>query len=218
MSKKHKKRLKDKRAFKLKLKPGTIFSIAQITFFIIAGLIIISFLRQGIILMRLNDLLIRYFSWTTVLLPFIFLSFGFLVSKFKTPLGQPNVIIGSLVFYISILTLGRAGLVGRTFWEGISTLITGIGAFIFLFGTSLVGIIILFNTSIDQVVGFFVGVFQQYGVRGRLKNKFGTMGKRPLKVVGEGMQANAPVKSPFGASARAQDKQEPLSAKLVSNV
>src|SRR3989344_8705559 len=163
MSKKRKKRLKDKRAFKLRLKPGTIFSIAQITFFILSGLVMVSFLRQGPVLMRLNDFLITYFSWTSVFLAFIFLSFGFVVSKFKTPLGQPNVIIRILVFFISILTLTQAGIVRRLFWDGISELITGIGAFIVLLGTTLVGLIILFNTSIDQVVGFFIGLFRQYG-------------------------------------------------------
>ena len=218
MSKKRKKRLKDKRAFKLRLKPGTIFSIAQITFFILSGLVMVSFLRQGLVLMRLNDFLITYFSWTSIFLAFIFLSFGFVVSKFKTPLGQPNVIIGALVFFISTLTLTRAGLLGRIFWEGISELITGIGAFIVLFGTTLVGLIVLFNTSIDQVIGFFVGIFREYGVRGgRLKVKFGTVGKRPLKVIGGGALSQASGRvSLQGQSVK--NAQEPFQEKLVSNV
>src|SRR3989304_5158597 len=119
MSKKRKKRLKDKRAFKLRLKPGTIFSIAQITFFILSGLVMVSFLRQGPVLMRLNDFLITYFSWTSIFLAFIFLSFGFVVSKFKTPLGQPNVIIGALVFFISTKTIGGVGFLEKVVGGGI---------------------------------------------------------------------------------------------------
>jgi len=218
VAKKHKKRLKDKRAFKLRLKPATIFSIAQISFFILAGLVIVSFLRQGLVLMRLNDILINYFSWTSVFLAFIFLSFGFVVSKFKTPLGQPNVIIGILVFFISILTLTQAGIVGRLFWDGISELITGIGAFIVLLGTTLVGLIILFNTSIDQVVGFFIGLFRQYGVRGGgLKGKFAGLGKRPLKVIGEGAFSQASGRTPAQVQAT-KSVREPFQEKLVSNV
>ena len=218
MAKKHKKRLKDKRAFKLRLKPATIFSIAQISFFILAGLVIVSFLRQGLVLMRLNDILINYFSWTSVFLAFIFLSFGFVVSKFKTPLGQPNVIIGILVFFISILTLTQAGIVGRLFWDGISELITGIGAFIVLLGTTLVGLIILFNASIDQVVGFFIGLFRQYGVRGGgLKGKFAGLGKRPLKVIGEGAFSQASGRTPAQVQAT-KSVREPFQEKLVSNV
>ena len=143
MSKKH-KRLKSKKAFRIRLKPGTVYSIAQVIFFTLAGLIVVSFARQGLILIKLNDLLIRYFSWTTVFLPFIFLTFGFLISKFRTPLSQPNVVVGILLFYVSILTLSRAGTVGKSFWDGLAALITGAGAVIILLGTTVVGLIILF--------------------------------------------------------------------------
>src|SRR3989344_5205284 len=121
---KKRKRMKSKKAYKVKLKPATVFSIVQITFFTLALLVIVSFLRQGLILVRLNDLLTTYFSWTAVFLSFIFflpsffswtavflsfifLTFGFSVSKFRTPLGSHNVIIGTLIFFVSILTLTR---------------------------------------------------------------------------------------------------------------
>ncbi|MCL5019657.1 MAG: DNA translocase FtsK [Patescibacteria group bacterium] len=213
---KKKKRLKDKRAFKFKLKPATAFSIVQITFFSLAALIIISFARQGLILIRLNDLLLTYFSWATIFLPFIFLSFGLLVSKFKTPLGQPNVIVGFLLFFVSTLTLFRAGLLGLAAWEGVSELITGVGAGIVLFGTTITGLIILFNTSIDQVIGFIVMVWSQYVVgNGRLKKPFGVMTKKPLRVIGEG--SISPQK-PINTSLQRTQTNEPLTPKLVSNM
>ncbi|KKQ86049.1 MAG: cell division FtsK/SpoIIIE [Candidatus Woesebacteria bacterium GW2011_GWB1_38_8] len=217
MAKKH-KRMKNKRAFRVRLKPATIFSIVQITFFALSGLILISFLRQGLILVRLNDLLMYYFSWTSVFLSFIFLTFGFLVSKFKTPLGQPNVIIGILVFFISLLPLSRAGVLGRISWEGIAALLTGFGAFIVLLGTSIVGLIILFNTSIDQVLGVFSGLFKQYGIRGGgMKGKFAVMGKKPLKVFGETL-SSTPVTPKVAAGPAKFAFDEPSSQKLVSNV
>src|SRR3990167_241271 len=156
MSKKR-KRIKSKKAFKVRLKPATIFSIVEVGFFVLAGLVVVSFSRQGLILIRLNDLLIHYLSWTTIFLPFIFLIFGLLVSKFRTPLNQPNVIIGILIFFVSVASFTRAGVLGRLAWEGIAELITAIGAFIVLFGMSIVGLIILFNTSIDQVINFIGG-------------------------------------------------------------
>jgi S-DNA-T family DNA segregation ATPase FtsK/SpoIIIE len=213
---KKKKRLKDKRAFKFKLKPATAFSIVQITFFSLAALIIISFARQGLILIRLNDLLLNYFSWATIFLPFIFLSFGLLVSKFKTPLGQPNVIIGFLLFFVSILTLFRAGLLGLIAWEGVSALITGVGAGIVLFGTSVVGLIILFNTSIDQVISFFEMVYKQYVVRDTSGRKaFGVLGKKPLRVIGE---TNFGSSKPVVSTAVKPSVSQTLEQKLVSNM
>ena len=136
---KKKKRKRAKSSFKLKLKKGTVYSIGQILFFSLAGLVIVSFSRQGLILVKLNDLLVSYFSWTTIFLPFIFLSAGFILTKFKNPFAQPNVLVGSLLFFISFATLTRAGILGKFSWEGAATLITPVGAFIVLLGTSFIG-------------------------------------------------------------------------------
>ena len=213
---KHRKRF-TKRGFRLKLKKETAFSISQILFFAIAGLILLSFTRQGAILLKFNDLLMNYFSWSAFFLPFIFLSFAFLISKVKFILGQPNVIVGGLLFFLSVMTLGRAGIVGLTAWEGISTPVTGIGAGIILIGTSLVGLIVLFNTSIDQVYKFVAGLFKTAGGfvygGGQLKVGGNAMSKGPLRVSG-GAQAQPVGRA--GVSAKGSD--ESLEQKLVSNV
>src|SRR3989344_3600285 len=144
-----------KKSFKIKLKKATVYSIAQITFFSLAGLVIVSFSRQGLILIKLNDFLVSLFSWTTIFIPFVFLSFGFLISKFKNPLSQPNVLVGGTLFFISLTAITKAGSIGRYSWDGIESLITTAGAFIVLFGTSVVGLIILFNTSLSSVLNVF---------------------------------------------------------------
>ena len=69
-----------KRGFRLKLKKESMFSISQIIFFIIAGLILISFSRQGVALRTFNDVLLKYFSWSSILLPFIFLAFALIMT------------------------------------------------------------------------------------------------------------------------------------------
>lgn len=161
---KRRKRM-SKKGLRLKLKPATIYSIAQISFFALAGLVIVSFARQGVILIRLNDILLEFFGWSTLFLPFVFISFGFLISKFKTPLGQPNVIVGSLLFFFSVAAAGQAGTIGRLSWDGISSLITDVGGFIILLGTAVVGLVIMFNTSLDQVIGGivnFLGIIRRY--------------------------------------------------------
>ncbi len=214
MSKKRHKRRLDKRGFKLKLKRETAFSITQVVFFSLAGLVLISFSRSGAILMRFNDLIINYFSWSAVLLPFLFLSFGLLVSKAKMIIGQPNVVVGSLLLFISIMSLGKAGVVGVEFWGAMSTLITGFGAGLVLLGTTLIGLIILFNTSIDQVFKIVVNFFSAFKgyIYGGSSIKMGgqAFSKSPLKVVG----GNQSDKSQIQPTA----PKEPLEQKLVSNI
>ncbi len=204
------KRRSTRRAFNLKLKKGTVYSIVQVFFFALTGLILISFSRRGIILVRFNDLLMGYFSWATFFLPFIFLSFALLVAKVKNPLGQPNVVIGILLFFVSIVTLGRAGVVGRLAWGGASSLITSAGAFIVLLGTTLVGLIILFNTSFEQVIeiiGAILGQGRKYLLGDKVFSKAGPRG--PLKVSGG---------APPPAVPRRPEPGVALEQKLVSNV
>jgi S-DNA-T family DNA segregation ATPase FtsK/SpoIIIE len=211
------KRLKSKKAFRVRLKPATIYSIAQIMFFAVAGLILISFARQGIILIYINDFLVSYFSWTTIFLPFIFLAFALLISKFKTPLGQPNVLVGILLFFVSLLTISRAGIIGRYAWEGVATLITSVGAFIVLLGTSMVGLIILFNTSIDQAVSFVVGVFnlaKRYIIG---DSKFAKGLAKPRLKVSGGVTQSQPPHLPQGVQTT-KAPSDTLAPKLVSNV
>jgi len=199
------------RKSKFNLKRKTIFSVFQIASFALGFLVLISFSRRGIALVRLNDLLIAYFSWTTVFLPFVFLSFGFFLSKIRFSLSQPNVFIGSLLFFVSILSLTKAGLAGQSSWEGVVALITTPGAFIVLLGTSLVGLVVLFNTSLDQVlvvIGETLNQTKRYLLgENNLQKTFNLSARKSIKVTGETPRKTA--KTSF---------QEELSQKLVSNV
>jgi len=224
--KKRRKRVKNKKSFQLKLKPATIYSITQITFASLAGLIIISFSRQGLVLVKLNDLLVSTLGWTTIFLPFIFLSFALLISKLKSPLAQPNVAIGVSLFFISVTTLTQSGSLGLVAWEGVATLVTKAGAFIVLIGTSAVGLIILFNTSVDQVFSFFSSFFgqakkytvgdrkmvgQRSGVRGKL-----SLGKKAMTVKGgTGLSTGGQNSKQVGDVSA---KKGELAPKLVSNL
>jgi len=219
MAKRKRKKVKAKKTLRLRLKTATVYSIVQVAFFSSALLIIISFARQGVVLIKLNDYLIDYLSWSTVFLPFIFIAFGLLVSKFKTPLGSPNVVVGSLLFFMSIATISRAGIIGETAWMGIATLVTPVGAFIVLLGTTLVGLIIMFNTSLDQVLGVVAGVYKQYVVRGKGTPKtFRTRGKQELKVIGETPAVSSTQAVSSSAKVAGKKDDTVLEQKLVSNV
>ena len=219
MSKK-KSRKTDKRAFKLKLKPQTYASIAQVVFFGLAGLIIISFSRNGIILVRFNDFMMAIFGWATLFLPFIFLSFAFMMSKIKLPLSQPNVIVGSILIFLSVAGIGKSGNLGVVFWDGVSTLVTPAGAVIIFFGVIITGLVILFNTSFDQVFkglkSFYdtasVYIFGQKSVGGGR-----ILARKDFKITGS-QTPNAPIINAPKPIAVSEKTKEPLEEKLISNV
>ena len=213
MAKKRRKRIKNKKSFQMKLKPATMYSIAQITFFALAGLVIVSFSRQGLVLVKLNDFLVGLFSWTTIFLPFIFLTFGLSLTKLKTPLSQPNVIIGSLLFFVSVSALTRAGSVGRSAWISMVELITVPGSFIVLLGTTAVGIIVLFNTSIDQVVEILGGAFSSSKRFVGNPKGLKAMPRGEIKMKGSGVSEVGDAKKP-----PQKEEEEALAPKLVSNM
>jgi len=211
-----KKRKSVKRKFNLRLKKATVYSITQTVFFGLAALVLISFARQGLILSKLNDFLVLNFSWATIFLPFIFLSFAFMLSKIKIPLSQPNVIVGSLLFFVSLSSLGKAGLIGRASWDGISVLVTPFGAFIILIGTLITGLIILFNTSFDQVIKIFKKLFEQLNFYIKGDKRFSkSTGKGEMKVSGGPSYANS---SPSTVQNKPKVEADALEQKLVSNV
>lgn len=210
-----------KRRVGLNLKPEVFLSIVQIGLFSLSGLILVSFSRQGSVLVQFNDILVAYFGVASIFLPFIALSLGFFISNFSFPLGHANVVIGSLLFFLSISALTRTGIFGRSAWEGIVALVTGAGAFVILVGTSVVGIIILFNTSFDQIlvlIGGFLNQIRRYilGEKAAIKDKGQfKKPKRKLKIFGGGSND----------AKRAEPKKPPqptdsetLSQKLVSNM
>ena len=129
--------------------------------------------------------------------------------------------IGSLLFFISLASLSRAGIAGKAAWEGVATLITPIGAFIVLFGTTFVGLIILFNTSIDQVLATVVSFYKQvrgYTVGEGKFRKTVTLGRRELKVKGGVEPAVVPASSKRVGTTKKETTDDTLAPKLVSNI
>ncbi len=218
---KKKSRRTDKRAYKLKLKPQTMASIAQVIFFALAALIILSFSRSGLILVRFNDLMMDIFGFATIFLPFIFISFGFLLSKFKIPLAQPNVIVGSILVFLSLAGLGKSGNLGLVFWDGVSTLVTPIGAAIIFFGIIITGLIIMFNTSFDavfKVLNSFwssasVFIFGHKSVGGGR-----ILARKDFKIMGSNQTGTAPIINIPKPISVSDKPKEVLEEKIISNV
>ena len=217
MAKKHKRKV-DKRAYKLKLKPQTMATIAQIFFFAVAVLIIISFSRRGLILVKFNDFVMDIFGFATVFLPFIFLSFSFLLSKIKLPISQPNVIVGSLLIFLSLSGLGKSGKLGQIFWDSISILVTPIGAAVVFFGVILTGFVVMFNTSFYQVFKILKAFFSAASVYIFGQKTAGggrILPRKEFKILGSTQDVSAKIVNPQPIISKPKEEFE---EKIVSNI
>lgn len=151
-----------KSSFKVKLKKTTIYSIAAVLLFSCAGLIWFSFTKQGSLLVQMNTILIGQLGTAAVFfLPFPFIVGGLMLTKIKSSLTEPNVFVGSLVVLASLAGISRGGVIGGQVWEGTAGFLSAPGAFLFLLAGFIIGMIIMFNIPFEDVLGFFVKIFQR---------------------------------------------------------
>ncbi len=170
---------KKKKKSKLKLKKKAIHSIIGLIFGALGIITIFSFLRQGEILIRLNELFIKFFGITSVFLPAIFLILAIIFSQMKIALNQPTVIIGLMIIFISFLGSSREGILGQWIWDQTAYLITPVGSLIIFFGGLLIGLVVMFNSSLQEIFDFLGQVLKTIK-----KYTFGEKGpkKRPAFV------------------------------------
>ncbi|MFZ2202207.1 MAG: DNA translocase FtsK [Microgenomates group bacterium] len=137
--------------FALSLKKETVNSILAVIIIGLGGLISVSFSRQGIILERINTLGSQLLGWPFIFLPFIFISGGLLLTKVKWGIASPHVFLGSLITLLSLTGLTKAGTVGNQLFLSVASLITSPGAYVFYVIGLAIGLLILFETSIEDI-------------------------------------------------------------------
>lgn len=155
---------------KLKLRPKTVVAVATISSFILAGLSVVTILTAAETLTFWRDFLFEIFGWTSFLAPVIFLMSGLILQKVKWPFAQINVLLGLILIALSVVGLTggvfetQAGTLGLTLWQQLASFITKPGAVMLLSGLFLVGLVVLLNTSLEQIfsiLGLIVGLFKK---------------------------------------------------------
>jgi len=175
---------------KLKLRKGTVYSIFAFGFIVTGIILLLSFTKNGTSFIFINNLLDRYFGSISFLFPFVLIFFGFLFLKLKLFLSGINISLGFLLFFISLIALTREGVIGRELFKILADILTNIGASTVYLAGILIGLIVFFNTSVDQVVDFVSLVFKNLHrlfpsrLLGFFKNKSTGFTEKPMKIKG----------------------------------
>ncbi len=159
--------------------------------FAAAVLIGLSFGQEGVFLSPVNMAVQRYFGWTALLFPIVLIIYGLFFLGGKWFLSRPTISIGITILFGVIAAMTQAGDIGQEIWIRLSALLSSIGAFFILTAFLIIGIAVLFNTSLAQLVeatiaivstvsAAFLGVF----ARGHKAETAFADGKKPLKVKG----------------------------------
>lgn len=150
---------------KLKLKPKTIVAVATIISFILAGLSAVSLATQAPALMFWYDFLFNLFGWTAYFSPLMFIIAGLVLQKMKWRFAQVNVLLGLVLIILALAALTTpvsqsiAGALGENLWVQLASFITEPGAAFLLTMVFVVGLVVLFDTSLSQIFGIFVTIF-----------------------------------------------------------
>lgn len=182
-----------KNNYKVKLKKSTVYSISAVLLFVSAGLVWLSFLRQGLILTNLNDFLTSQIGIISAFcLPFPFIIAGLMVSKIKAAISEPHVFLGSLLTVSFLTGLTQGGKIGNDIWQGASVFISTPGAFLFMLAGLGIGFIVMFNIPFEDILGFIVRLLKPIFTR---SPKADTLISKPLKVGGMVTSPNAEIRT-----------------------
>ncbi len=140
-----------------------------------AGLSIVAFITASRYLAFWKDFLYSSVGWTSILSPIVFLLIGLVLHKVKWGFAQANVLLGLITMMVSAMAISAplktsaGGDLGSFIWIQLRDIITAPGAVILLLGVFFVGLVVLLNTSIGEVVSFFGAILSF------LQNTFGKM-------------------------------------------
>src|SRR3989344_3437889 len=192
--------------FKLKLKKTTIYSIFSFGLIISGVILLLSFSKSQPSFVLITQNLDKYFGSISILFPITLISIGF------------------LILFLSLDALLRSGAVGEYLFKVLADVLTGTGANLVYFAGIFIGIIVFFDTSIDELIsamGFVIEVIKRLfpsKLFSFFKNKPAGVKDRQLTIKGGIRDFSGLSNKEMTVSSPVVKKESPLlSDKLVSN-
>jgi DNA segregation ATPase FtsK/SpoIIIE, S-DNA-T family len=142
--------------FHLKLKKQTVYTVGAIWLWLFAAIITLSFFGEGVLFTRLREELTLHVGWIMYGLPPFLVTLSFLFFKIKSDIGKPNVPFGLGILLLSLMGLTQAGIVGDSLWNMAVAYVSTEGAVLVYLAILVIGLMILFNASLDKIVNFII--------------------------------------------------------------
>ncbi|MBI5620029.1 DNA translocase FtsK [Candidatus Gottesmanbacteria bacterium] len=147
-----KRKYRRKNPFSFKLKKQTVATVGAIWLVLFAVIITVSFFGEGALLTRLREELIYQLGWLMYVLPPFLVLLSLLFFKIKSDIGSPRVPLGFGIVLVGLAALMQAGVAGEVLWNKLADAISAELALIIYSAVLLIGVLILFNASLDRMV------------------------------------------------------------------
>jgi DNA segregation ATPase FtsK/SpoIIIE, S-DNA-T family len=145
---------------KLKIRQDIMYSLGSLVFFAAGLLVMYSFLGRGEVLQTLSLVLKNLFGTTSIVIPFLLICAGFMLTNLKWAIAKPNVFLGAMIVFIGSLGLFGSGTLGIALDEKIATLITPLGSHTVFFLMIFAGLMILMDTGLGELLHFIATIFE----------------------------------------------------------
>ncbi len=151
---------------KFKLKHKTITAVGTLIAFVLAVLSGVSLFTHSQALSFWRDFLGEYLGLAKFSAPIVFFLSGLVLTKARWRFAQTNVLLGFILVILSAVSLisaarfEKGGLIGQTLWLQLSSFVTPLGSLGLLVLVFLVGLVVLFDTSLQQIFSIFVWAFR----------------------------------------------------------
>ena len=209
--------------FKLKLKKGTIYSVFAAGLILLGAILFLTFSRNGESFILINDLLNDYFGNLSILLPLLFVLSGFMFLRLRFFVSKPNVAVGFLIFFLSVASIAKSGVIGSYLFETVAQVLTGLGATITFLAGIFIGLVVFFDTSIDELIKG-IAVLKKNTARfiprsfvGFFKKRRSEFGERPMTIKGDIKYPSVSNKGPVVVANTVKKDESLILEKLVSN-
>jgi DNA segregation ATPase FtsK/SpoIIIE, S-DNA-T family len=214
----------------LKLKPKTIISVGTILSLVLAVLSLVSLFSSSSYTAFWRDFLkgnlgvMAYFAFI------IFVLNGLVLHGVKWKYAQMNVLVGFITMMVAlmgifgIVSVEAGGSLGDYIWTQLREILTSPGAFVLLLSIFLVGLVVTFNRSIDEMFQFLKGFLSLFRHAGKVTqvggflNAFnrGEMGTNEPQIRISGIDDQRPVRA--AKPGVAPQKEAVMAETLVQNV
>lgn len=145
------RRRRGRAAARQKANPEVWFSVLGVLFLTLSALVLVSFLRQGTVLIEINKFLTLNFGAGALFVPFILAQVALVF--FHTPWvwSRPIMMIGGWLLFFGITGILQTGNVGRGTFASLAAFISPVGSGLFFFALLVAGVMIVMQISIRDV-------------------------------------------------------------------
>lgn len=145
---------------KLKIREELLYSLASLFLIACGFLVMFSFSGRGTGLQTVSLILKHWFGISSLIIPFLFVCAGLMLTRLKWAIAKPSVFLGASVVFIGSLGLLASGQLGSSLYTQTAAIILPIGAHTVFLLIVCAGLMIMTDVGLPEILHFFGTVFE----------------------------------------------------------